>query len=285
MALGVVFAFSGAPTYGAAVGTGHPMLPRPALLKVLGAGHLSFFADLYWLALLQQVGVSHTADDYKAISDYAELVADLDPRFKSNYQLSALTIPYNAGREEWVNGEEALRIIDRGLSVYPDDLALWLYRAHTCMFVLRDYPKAGESLKRLASLPGAPPMAAALATRVLAQAGEFDAALEFAETMEGGASDPSSKAFFEHRKKEILLERVLAGVDAATMQYWRREGTFPTTVQVLLAAGDLQQMPVDPLGGQITIDAFGRARSTSTRFRLELYETDSKMLAPKGEEP
>ncbi len=281
-AVGVVAGLTGPPVWGARAGTGHPLLPRPQLLKVLGAGHLNFVADLYWLQLLQQVGVSHSADEYLAIADYANLVADLDPRFRSVYLMAGLTIPYNRGREEWVNGDAALAILERGLKVFPDDLTLWLYHAHTCMFVLRDYRRAAESLKKVAQLPGAPKVAGLLATRVMAQAGEFDAALEFAQVMEQTAADPNTREYFEHRKKEIQLERVLSKVDAATMQYWRREGALPGSLDALLAAKDLDAPPVDPLGGTITLDSFGRARSTSAPFRLELYDAESKMLAPRG---
>lgn len=270
------------PVYGVRAGTGHPMLPRPGLLKVLFAGNVQFAADLYWLGLLQQVGVAHLAEDYRAIYDYSEVVWELDDHLLENYRMSALVIPFNAGREEWVNGEEALKVVDQGLKVYPQDVQLWMYRAHICLFVLHDIPKAAESLREAAKLPKAPKVAGLLATRVMAQAGKFDDAAAFAQAMADTVTEPEEKQYFEQRVQEIALERVLTAVDAATMQYWRREGTQPSSVQQLLDAHDLTEVPVDPLGGVIRLDSYGRARSTSTKFRLELIDHDTKMVTPGG---
>jgi hypothetical protein len=273
---------SSPPVYGARAGTGHPMLPRPQLLKVLFAGHLQFSADLYWLGMLQQVGVAHLADDYLAIYDYSELVWTLDDQLRANYRMAALAIPFNAGREQWVNGAEALKVIDHGLKVFPTDVPLLMYRAHTCMFLLHDYQCAGESLRSAAALPGAPPITGLLATRLLAQAGQFDDAEAFAKAMAETVQQPEEKEYFVRRVKEVELERVLTEVDAATMRYWRREGSQPTSMRELIDAHDLDAMPVDPLGGTIALDSFGRARSSSTKYRLELIDHDVKMLTPGG---
>jgi hypothetical protein len=137
-------------------------------------------------------------------------------------------------------------------------------------------------LKRASQLPGASPIMGPLATRVMAQAGRFDDARELAQAMADSATDPETKEYFERRVKDIELERVLQQVDAATMAYWRREGSPATTVQVLVDAHDLPGPPVDPLGGKIQLDKFGRARSTSSAFRLEVFDDQSKTFTPGG---
>lgn len=260
-----------------------PALPRADALKVALPGQEPLLADFYWIQLLQQAGLARDAEHHRELYFWAELITDLDPFFLPAYQLAALLIPYNIGRESWVNGEESRRIIEKGLRVFPRDRPLRMYLAHDLMFLDRDYKRAADVLKELAQEPQTPAFVGQLATRLYAQAAEFDAGLEFARAMRDAATAPEEKAFFERRILEIESERVLQEIDGAALKFFQREGRQPATVFELLSKGDLRAPPVDPLGGEITIDAYGRARSSAARFRLELYEPSSKALAEPQE--
>ena len=135
---------------------------------------------------------------------------------------------------------------------------------------LEDYRRAGLLLQDVAANPRAPPYVGALATRLLAQAGEIDAGLALAQTLEHSAPDEETRAAFGKRVKQIQLERVLQEIDRAIGAYKARTGKLPLTVAELLVSGDLPQFPVDPLGGRIYIARDGRARSDAESYRLEL---------------
>jgi hypothetical protein len=262
-----------------------PMLPSAAIVRALTPGHTELAADYFWLRLIQAAGAAWTPEEYRQVADYAELITELAPRFKDVYEFSGAFIPYNLGRDTWVNGEESSRIIRKGLEQFPDNRTLKGYLVFNLIYMERDYKAAAALLRELAQVPGAPPYLAQLATRLYAQAGEFDAGLEFARAMAANAETDEQRRFFEQRAKQIQAEQVLTEVDAAAWAYFRREGRQPTAVVDLLNSGDLQQPPVDPLGGEIVIDTFGRARSSAADFRLEVYEDATRKLARPTAEP
>jgi hypothetical protein len=262
-----------------------PMLPSATLVRLLMPGQTELAADYFWIRLTQAAGAAWTPEEYRRIADYADLVIELAPRFKEVYEFAGAIIPYNLGRDTWVNGEESMRILRQGLSQYPDDRTLKSYLVFNLIYVERDYRAAADVLRELAKDPGAPAHLAQLATRLYAQAGEFDAGLEFSRAMAEGAQTEEQRHFFEQRVKQIEAERVLAEVDAAAWEYFRREGHQPKTVAEQLGSGDLKAPPVDPLGGEILLDSYGRARSTASEFRLEVYEDSTKILAKPPASP
>ena len=250
---------------------GAPLLPRVELLKTLWASQRSMTADYYWLQELQSIGAAFTELQYRDIAAYGQLVTDLDARFYHAYLFAGLNIPYNRGRETWVNVDESTAIFEKGLRAFPGDLRFQLFLAHNLIFFHHQYVRAADVLQQAAKNPGAPSFAAQLATRLLAQSGKFDAGLQLATSLRDSAQTEEERAFYDHRVKQIELERILQDVDRAIAQYRAREGVPPSSVLELVMKGDLLAAPVDPLEGQIVIAEDGRARSTAETHRLELY--------------
>ncbi len=247
-----------------------PALPRLEFLKVLGAGHRSLVADYYWLLTIQQVGRARTKEQYRDVFFYADMATSLDPRFHLVYPFSAVGVTHNLGREQWVNTDESTRLVRKGLDVFPRDQHLRFLLAFNQMYYHRQYHEAADMLTELSREPGAPSFLSALATRLYAQAGRFDTGLAMASALRDSAQDEESRAFFERRMVEIQLERVLQDVDRAAREFAARQGRTAARVEDLLASGDLEAMPVDPLEGTIFLDESGRAQSTSMRKRLRL---------------
>lgn len=260
-----------------------PLLPSPALVRAILPGHQELAADFFWIQLTNAAGSAVTAEEHRGIYDYAELITDLAPRFREVYQFAGGLIPFNRGRDTWVNGDESRKILEKGLALFPDDRSMRLYLVFNLMFIDRDYKAAADLLQAMSREPGALPHYSALATRLYAQAGEFDAGQDLARALAESSAPGEQRTFFEYRAKQIAAERVLAEVDRAAWDFLRREGRQAQSVVELLASGDLRAPPVDPLGGEIFLDPFGRARSTVEHFRLELYDADSKALATDPE--
>lgn len=253
-----------------------PILPRRELLEVLGAAQKPLMADFYWLQAIQQVGRANTDTEYRDVYFYADLATDLDPKFRYVYEWGAITTPFNLGREQWVNTDLSSRLLTKGLAVFPDDRRFMFQLAYNKMTYDRDYKGAADLLVALSKFPDMPGYLAQLATRLYAQAGSFDSGLHVAEMLRDSAEDEESRAFYEHRIKEILRERVLTAIDQAIEAFQKDRGQRPRTVPELVQAGYLKAPPEDPLEGQFFIDRRGRARSTSGLYRLEMYDQAKK---------
>lgn len=271
LSLVAVVALSRPPELKAAGETAPPLLPRPEVMQVLGAFDRPLFADYFWLMTIQQIGLAQKAGEYRAVADYARLAVALDPDFREVYRVAGLSIPFNLGREKWVNTEESTAILAEGVARFPDDPRLGIPYAYNLSFFHRQYERAGELLGRLAKRPGAPRYLGQLSARLYAMVGRFDDGLELTRSLAAEASDPESRALFEDRAREIEQERLLREVEVACNRFTSRSGRAPSALLELVAAGDLPGLPMDPLGGDISLEDECKARSSSRSRRLKVF--------------
>ncbi len=107
-----------------------PLLPRPELLKVLGNAQRHMLADYYWVLTTEATGRAYSRYEYRDIADYAEIVSELDPKFRYIYVFAGVSVPYNLGRETWVNTDESTRILSKGFLQFPDYVYLRILLAY-----------------------------------------------------------------------------------------------------------------------------------------------------------
>lgn len=253
-----------------------PLLPRASLLRIAGRAFLPLLADYYWLAAIQAAGKANSEAEYRDLADYAQLITDLDPDFAYIYQWGGTMVPYNRGRETWVNTRESTALLEKGLARFPKLVFLRTLLAYNYSVFQKEYVRAGHLLEETARLPGAPRYLSLLATRLYAQAGAFEAASAFADEFAATAEDPETRTAFEHRKKEIALERILQGLDQTVAAFRERTGRLPNDLKELVSSGQVAAIPADPLEGELYLATDGRAYSTSQEHRLEVWEP------PKG---
>ena len=254
-----------------------PLLPRATLLRIGGRAFLPLLADYYWLAAIQATGRATTEEEYRDVADYAQLITDLDPDFAYIYRFAGVVVPFNRGRETWVNTRESTAILEKGVARFPSWVLLRTLLAYNYSVFHKEYARAAQLLEETVRLPGAPPYLSFLATRLYAQAGSFEAASAFADEFAAKSEDPETRAAFEHRKKEIALERILQRIDQAVAAYREHNGRLPRDLKELLASGELTALPQDPLEGELYLGADGRSYSTSQEHRLEVYDPKAEL--------
>jgi hypothetical protein len=249
-----------------------PLLPRASLLRIAGRAFVPLLADYYWLSAIQATGKANTQAEYRDIADYAQLITDLDPDFAYVYQFGGVMVPYNLGRETWTNTRESTALLEKGVARFPDSVFLRTLLAYNYSVFQKEYVRAAHLLEETARLPGAPAYLPLLATRLYTQAGDFEAASAFADQFAANAADPETRASFEHRTKEIALERILRMLDQAVSAFREHHGRLPTTLKELVSSGEVATIPPDPLEGKLYLNADGRTYSTSQQHRLEVYD-------------
>jgi hypothetical protein len=261
----------------------HPMLPRLSLVSVLAPGFRQIIADYYWLLTINQTGAAHSVEAHRVIADYAELAVGLDPRFLEVYRFTALATPVQVGRGEWRNVELSTKLLRDGLQVYPGNYKLLYLLAHNLLFYHQEYREAGRLLQRLSTYPEAPKHLAALATRVLAQGGDIELAIDFATSMRDSAQDDDTREHFERRILQLHQERVLQTVDAAVEGFRAKFARLPLGLEELVSTQLLSALPIDPAGGRIRIGTDGRSRSSAEWYRLEVYDEAGKEAAARAQ--
>lgn len=277
-----LLAYTASPPGRLVTSNGAPLLLRPEFVKVFAAGLRELAADYYWVLTTQQIGLAQTSDEYRAIADYANQAVALDPRFLLVYRFAASALPYPEGREEWRHGDLAESFLRRALVQAPGHFQTRLMLANNLFVYQKKYAAAGRLLQELSQEPGAPPHLALLATRLLAQSGDTQSAWEFARILRDAAQDQELRQHYEQRMHQLEQEFVLQSVDRAARAFAAREGHNPSSVAELVERGDLPSKPVDPLGGEVFLDAAGVARATSAWYRLEIYTKEGKDAARRA---
>ncbi|MFL5319160.1 MAG: pilus assembly protein PilG [Myxococcaceae bacterium] len=249
-----------------------PILPRPAAIKVVFPGERLLAADYFWLIAINRIGAARTPHEFRDSYYYADLLTDIDPDFYYPYLFTAAALPVRVGRVEYENTDLSTALLKKGLARFPRDTRLRYQLALNLIFYHHDYVAGANLLTELSREPGAPKLWAALATRLYAQAGAFETSEELARSLADNSTDPDERAFYAQRVLEIDQEKVLRLVDEAAARFKAARGRMPASVDELVATGELRARPEDPMGGQISFDEDGRARSSATNQRLELIE-------------
>ncbi|MET0403436.1 MAG: hypothetical protein ABW123_13570 [Cystobacter sp.] len=248
------------------------LLPRSDVLRVAGHGYIQLMADYLWIQLVQTAGRALTAEEYRDLYPYAQLITDLDPMFDMVYRFAAGALPTNLGRENWVNTKESTLLLRKGLRLFPNDLKMNILLAYNLSTFEQDYREAAQVAEKASKLPGAPAYLPQLATRLYAQAGSVDAGLALAQSLRDSAEDEATRQLFEQRIQDLLMEAELQRVDAATARFRDAFGVAPPDVDTLSWLGFLDVPPNDPQGGGFFIGSDGRAYSRSQQRRLEIFK-------------
>ena len=104
---------------------------------------------------------------------------------------------------------EALRVFERGKVTHPGDWRFPFYAGFTHYFSLGDALAGGEAMAEASRLPGSPAYLPGLASRMLTEAREPEAALVLLETITRQENDPLRRSVLERRIREVAVERDL----------------------------------------------------------------------------
>jgi hypothetical protein len=251
------------------------LLPRASFLSAVLPGYQHLVADYFWILTINQIGSARTPREHRDIYTYADLVTDLDPLFARVYSFAGVTIPVRVGREEYANAEESTRLLRKGAKHVPWDSRTRFQLAYNLSYFHHEYVEAAKLYEQLAEEPDAPPYLRPLATRLLAQAGDFDMSRVLTRQMLESAEDEEMREYYERRLREIDQEQILQKIDQIAQTFRAQQGRFPTGLDELLARGFIRAIPADPLGGTFYIDGEGRGRSTAAEHRLQLIVDDA----------
>jgi hypothetical protein len=236
-------------------------VPNSTPIKLLTKSHLSLTADLAWIRMTSMATSVKYPEDGKALVAWGRFVTDLDPRMLWAYGMGGLLGPLRLGDTVY-NLPEALDLMERGTRAIPGDFRLFLYLAYTQLDLGDDPAGAAATLRRAAAVPGVPDYVGPLATRLLAQSGQFGAAREFAQQM-AESDDPLTRETFQRRLLEIEREEACTALEVAVRAFASQRGREPAALTELVGAGLLAALPTDPLGGQFVLEADGGVQTTS----------------------
>ncbi|MCS6304991.1 MAG: hypothetical protein H8K07_15220 [Nitrospira sp.] len=246
-------------------------LPRGEHLKPVLLGYHHLGADLLWLRLLQVWGKKKNTDnEYEWIYHALDVITTLDPRYAYAYYVGGVALTSYANRPDLSN-----RLLEKGHHENPGEWNLPFLLGYNHYFALGDATKGAEYIERAARTPGAPDFLPGLATRMHAEAGNPDVALQFLEALWKENPDLVVREKLETRAKEVMIERDLRTLERAIAKYHNDHHAFPLSLPDLLYKKYLERLPEEPFGGTYLFDAnTGRVTSSTHPSRLKVFRLD-----------
>ena len=230
-------------------------------------GFRNVLADVVWLEAVQVAGSRRmTSAEYTRLYELLNVVANFDPKFEVPYLLGGLVLSESPNHPQ-----EALRILERGKANYPTAWRFPFYIGFTRYFSLGDPRGGGEAMGEAARLPGSPAYLPGIASRMLSEARDPEAALALLDAIVRQESDPARRTVLERRLREVAVERDLQLLESAVVRYREKTGGVPARLQDLVREGILAEVPREPNGGRYLLDKGGSVRSDRVAQRLRVF--------------
>lgn len=228
--------------------------------RILAFGHQGILSDYLFLKTATFVGGRSAAgqvmteEDWDYVIRSLDVVTDLDPYFSDPYVLATGLLAWDAGRPQ-----EANRLLKKGIEHRTWDWRLQFYVGFNSFYFLQDYASASDYIMAAAQMAGSPAYLATLGARLAYYGGQSRTALLFLEEMLEDAADPMMQQRLQMR--HLALQRAVILEDALE-RFRQTEGRIPEFSE-LVDAGYLDELPVDPYGGEWILLPNGRVFSTS----------------------
>jgi tetratricopeptide (TPR) repeat protein len=248
-------------------------LPRGEVLRPALLGYQHLGADILWLRTLQVLGKKKNSTDEHAWLYHAmDVITTLDPRYAYVYYVGGVALTDMASRADLSN-----QLLEKGHAANPNEWNLPFLLGYNHYFVFGDPAKGAEYIGRAAKISGAPGFLPGLATRMYAESGNPDVALQFLEAMWRENPDIAVREKLEVRAKEIMIERDLRRLEEAIQRYHQAQRKSPRTLSDLVLSGILQAIPEEPFGGAYQLDSeTGRVSSSSRPVRLKVFRSNKQ---------
>ncbi len=255
-------------------------LPQAKYLRPMSVGYENVLADILWFRTISYFGKHYRQDrTYPWLAHMCDLVTDLDPKAQHVYQFAGVILPWEANQ-----AKEGIRILEKGVREFPNS---WLLRYHlgfNYYFFEDDYDKAIENLKIAAQLPGAHPAMAELVAVLAAHRYGPETTLKFLSELRGNVYSDEVRDVVGQQMKEARLAIRLEHIDTAVKRYRERSGRIPPSVETLVEAGLLAEVPEDPFGGTWEIDPkTGKVRSSTGQEPSRLHQSRVRERVLRGE--
>jgi hypothetical protein len=136
------------------------MVPPGEVLRRIDLGYHSLAADLLFIRANLYYGQHILTDEQLPwMSHYIDILLELDPDFKKAYLWGAMVTIYQTRQTEYVSDSTILRanrILERGMTRFPDDHHFPMRIAFNHYYELGDADTAIPYFKRASRIPGSP---------------------------------------------------------------------------------------------------------------------------------
>lgn len=236
-------------------------IPSHPVMKVLSVDHRHFVSEWLFLRVLTYYGgqvEQHQAGkspsiQFRDMYAYLDAASNLDPCNADVYYFAQAIFPWSLGRVAETNA-----LLVRGLPCRTWDSLLPFFLGFNAHYFLKNYDSAAKYYQQAADMTG-DVLAINLTARSLYEANETRVALSFLRIMLKKTDNTTVRLQLQMRIDALQAIDIL---ETAASSFRETRDRQPLSIQELVSAGLLGEIPRDPYGGTFYLDA-GKVRTTS----------------------
>jgi tetratricopeptide (TPR) repeat protein len=235
-------------------------LNSPKWVRRLSLGYTGLLADIYWTRAVQYFGSHHVvkAKDYNLLFPLLEITTALDPKLIVAYQFGANFLaprpPEGAGQPD-----KAVALVEYGIRNNPDNWKLYYELGFIYYYMeKKDYAKAAEAFERGTKVPNAHPLLRVLAARMAQHAGEIQTSRMLWQGAYATTQDDLIRKNAVMHLRALKVDEDITELEKMVARYREQTGVLPSSFNVLIGAGMLLGVPVDPDGKPYKLLVDGR---------------------------
>jgi hypothetical protein len=243
-------------------------VPSGGAARLASLGHRTFVSDLYWLSAVQYIGDSKAEErGWEKLFPLVDLVTDLDPRHGYAYQTAGIVLSA-AGLLD-----ESDAILSKGMERGPPYWSFPYYIAFNYWFYRGDLATAAKYAEIAAKRPGASANISHLAVSLASKSGTPEDAITLLQELRATVKDEATSGRLDEQLKLALLERNAQRLERAAATLEKQRGWPIGSLDELVLAGLVPEIPPDPFGGTYVWDgAEKKVHSSVNGFRFQLQQ-------------
>lgn len=196
-----------------------------------------------------------TVADWDYFTRVVKAVIRIDPYFYDTYHLATGMLTWGSGRYQ-----DAIDVLEVARQFNPDDYRFPYHIGFIHFYFLQDAKRGAQYLELASRLSDAPPLLASLASRLAYYQGDYGFSIKLLERMLFDERSPEIRRYYQKRLDAL---RGALAIEKAVHQYRNIYQQFPASINDLLTARVLFDLPQDPYGGEYQLMENGRVYSTS----------------------
>jgi hypothetical protein len=236
----------------------------PQTVKRMSLGYDGLMADIYWTRVVQYFGRHHKARArrYDLLMPLLDITTTLDPHLIVAYEFGSFFLsqqpPEGAGMPD-----AAVDFVERGIRANPAEWRLYYHLGFIHYLERKDYKAAAEAFQRGSEVPGAHPWLRTMAAAMAQFGGDTRTATFLWQRILESTDDKMIRANAVRRLRALEVDEVVPALEARVQLYRQRTGHLPASFTEIIAAGDLPDLPRDPLGYPYKLMPDGRVEVQS----------------------
>lgn len=192
--------------------------------------------------------------DYYVMYRNLDVASALDPYNIDTYYFAQATLTWEVKEFAAANA-----LLDYGMQYRTWDYYLPFFIAFNYSYFLKDPINAAKYYRKTADLTGND-LFMRLASRSLYESGKTDEAMLYLKTI---IDTTKNQALQIMLKKRFTSLAAIRKIEIARDQFRAETGVLPKSIEQLVSANTLKEVPLDPYGGTFFIDEKGLVRTSS----------------------